>query len=144
MPTPPYPLQPEPMTKSWLERNANWKIPLGGLTLVFLVAAFGAVVTTIIVTSFRNSDVYEQAMILASRNSRVRDEVGEPIRAGWMISGQINVVGSAGHANLSIPITGPMRKGSIHAVADKADGIWRFSFLQVSIDGHPAVNLLTE
>jgi len=38
MTTPPYPLHPEPMKKTWLERNPLWKIPLGCLTLFVLLA----------------------------------------------------------------------------------------------------------
>ncbi|MGH9495478.1 MAG: cytochrome c oxidase assembly factor Coa1 family protein [Candidatus Sulfotelmatobacter sp.] len=142
MPTPPYPLQPEPMKKSWLERNPNWKIPLGCLMLVFLVAAFGATLMTIIVTSFRHSDVYAQAMAQALQNPQVRDQLGEPIQAAWLISGQINVSNNTGHADLSIPISGPKGQGSIHGVANKVDGAWRFTLLQVSIHGHGDVDLL--
>ncbi len=40
MATPPYPLHPEPIKKSWLERNPLWKIPLGCLTLFVLLAVF--------------------------------------------------------------------------------------------------------
>ena len=57
MSTPPYPLHPEPMKKSWLEQNPYWKIPFGCLTLIFLIALFVVVLMTVITTSFRNSDV---------------------------------------------------------------------------------------
>lgn len=122
------------MKRNWLERNAGWKIPLGLLTLLFLVAVFVVVLMTIIVSSFRNSDVYQQAMAKVVENQQVRELIGEPIKAAWLISGQMNVAGSTGHANLSIPISGPRGKGLIRAVADKS-GIWRFTYLQVSVDG---------
>ena len=44
MTIPPYPLVPQPMKRSWLERVRQWKIPLGCLTLFFVIGTFGAVV----------------------------------------------------------------------------------------------------
>ena len=144
MPTPPYPLQPEPMKKSWLEHNARWKIPLGCLTLIFLMGVFVTILLTVIVTSFHNSDAYQQALTKAAENPQVHELIGEPIKPSWFISGQLNVNGGTGNANLSIPISGPKGKGSIRAVAYKSGGVWRFTYLQVSINGEPeSIDLLS-
>ncbi|MGO9088154.1 MAG: cytochrome c oxidase assembly factor Coa1 family protein [Candidatus Sulfotelmatobacter sp.] len=144
MPAPPYPLHPEPTRKSWLERRPLWKIPLGCLTLLLLIAVFGLTLMTIITASFRSSDVYKQAMAKAAENQQVRDLVGEPIRAAWLISGELHVNGSTGNANLSIPISGPRGKGMIHAVAFKSEGAWRFTYLQVRIEGqNESIDLLS-
>ncbi len=138
----PYPLQPQPIEKSWLERNARWKIPLGCVTLLFLMAVFGGTLVTVIVSSFRSSDAYQQALAEATRNSQVRDYLGEPVKPGWFISGQISVSGSTGSADLSIPISGPRGKGAIRAVANKK-GVWKFTYLQVTIEGQTdPINLL--
>ena len=138
MSTPPYPLHPEPMKKSWLEQHPHWKIPLGCLTLLLLIGVFATILTTIITTSFHRSDVYKQAMTKAAENSQVRQEIGEPIRSAWLVSGQLNVTGSTGNANLSIPIFGPRGKGAIRAVAYKSGDVWRFTYLQVNVEGQPA------
>jgi|CZKD01.1.fsa_nt_gi hypothetical protein len=144
MSTPPYPLHPEPMKKSWLEQNPYWKIPFGCLTLIFLIALFVVVLMTVITTSFRNSDVYKQALAQAASNSQVRLQIGEPLKPAWLISGQLNVSGSTGNANLSIPISGPRGKGTIRAIANKTGRVWRFTYLQISVDGHPAsIDLLS-
>jgi len=144
MSTPPYPLHPEPMKKSWLEQNPIWKIPLGGLMLVFLVGTFFAIVMTVVTTSFRSSDVYKQALTQVASNSQVREQIGEPLKPAWLISGQLNVSGSTGNANLSIPISGPRGKGTIRAVANKTGGVWRFTHLQVSVEGQPtSIDLLS-
>ncbi len=144
MPTPPYPLHPEPMRKSWLEQHPLWKIPLGCVTLVLLIGLFVAVLLTIITTSFRNSDVFKQAMATATANPQVRAQIGEPIKAAWMVSGQLNVSGSSGNANLSIPLSGSRGKGVLRAVAKKSSGVWRFTYLQVSVEGQPGnIDLLS-
>jgi hypothetical protein len=122
------------MKKSWVERHALWKIPLGLLTLLLLMLIFGIVVFTVVTTSFRHSDVYQKAMRTATSDPQVREQLGEPIKAAWAVSGELNLSGSTGHANLSIPISGPRGSGVIRAVADKS-GIWKFSCLEVEMKG---------
>jgi cytochrome oxidase complex assembly protein 1 len=123
------------MKRGWLETNPRWKIPLGGLILLLLLVGFGTVLLTVIFASFHGSDVYKQALARASADSQVRERLGEPIQTGWFISGQLNVNGDAGNADLSIPVSGPRGKGAIRAVAVKRGGVWRFTTLQVGIDG---------
>jgi hypothetical protein len=70
--------------------------------------------------------------------------MGEPIHPGWFISGQLNVSGTTGNADLSIPVSGPRGKGVIRAVAVKIEGVWRFTTLQMNIQGTTAsVDLLS-
>ena len=139
MTSPPYPVQPEPMRKSWLEQNPRWKIPLGCLTLLFLAGLFVAVLMTVITTSFRSSDVYKEAMAGVAASPQVRAQLGEPIKAAWLIAGDLRVTGGSGSANLSLPISGPRGRGTLRAVASKSGGIWRFSCLQADIEGHAGV-----
>src|ERR1700756_3941575 len=101
MSSPPYPLHPEPVKRSWIERHPLWKIPLGCLTLLVLIFGFGLILMTVILSSFRHSDVYKQALTMAAGNQQVREQIGEPIEPGWLISGQLNVEGSSGNADLS-------------------------------------------
>jgi len=135
MTNPPYSLHPQPAKRGWLEQHPNWKIPLGCLTLFLLIAVFGLVLITIITSALRSSDVYKEAISRAGENQQVKDEIGEPVKPAWFVSGQLNVSGSSGNANLSIPITGPTGKGTIRAVAFKSGGVWRFTVLQVNVEG---------
>jgi hypothetical protein len=50
------------------------------------------------------------------------------------LSGNTNVNGASGDADLSIPISGPKGKGTIFAVAKKSGGEWTYSKLNVKID----------
>lgn len=134
----PYAIHPEPMQRSWIERHPLWKIPFGLLLLVLLIAIGGTILVSVIMASFRHSDVYKEAMTKASASTQVRERMGEPIHAGWFVSGQLNVSGSTGTANLSIPIAGPRGRGVIRAAASK-NGVWRFSCLQVEIRDQPGI-----
>ncbi len=126
------------MRRGWLEQHPRWKIPVGFLILILLVGGFGITVLTLITTSFHSSEVYKQATARAVENSQVRAALGEPIRLAWIVSGQLKVNGSTGSANLAIPISGPRARGTIHAVAYKSGGVWRFTQLDVSIAGKPS------
>jgi hypothetical protein len=128
---PPYPLIPEPTQKSWIERHPHWKIPAGFLLLVLFVAG----VLVLVEVAFQNSEVSKQAAAIARANPQVRQLLGEPITVGTIILGNIHINGSAGHAELAIPISGPKGKGVIHAVANERAEVWRFAFLRVSIEG---------
>ena len=131
------------MRKSWLDQHPRSKIPLGCLTLLILVGMFVGLLMTVITASFRSSDVYKQAMAQAAANEQVRTQIGNPIKADWLISGELKVSNDTGSANLSIPISGSRGRGAIRAVASKNGGVWQFSCLQVVVAGHrSAINLL--
>src|SRR6266496_4634130 len=87
MSKPPYPLHPEPMKKSWIEGHPQWKIPLGLLLLIVLIVGFSATMGTIMLATYRHSDVYKQAVARASESAPVRELIGEPITPGWAVSG---------------------------------------------------------
>jgi hypothetical protein len=104
---------------------------------------FGVGVIALISTTFHHSDVYQQAMVRTGSNLQVREQIGEPIHAGWIIVGDLKLNGETGSANFSIPISGPRGKGRIHVVAQKS-GVWRFTCLQVYVEGLPGtIDLLS-
>lgn len=127
---PPYPLVPEPTQSSWIERHPYWKIPAGFLLLVLFVAG----VLVLVEVAFQHSAVSKQATAMARANPQAQQLLGEPIGVG-IILGNIHINGSAGHADLAIPISGPKGKGVIHAVANERAEIWRFTVLRISIEG---------
>lgn len=142
-PAPPYPLVPGPLERSWLDRHARWKIPLGCLIVVFLLCTFVAVVLAIIDVSFRNSMVYQEALARAERSPEVTSRIGEPLRPGHVFQGKLNVSGSTGNANMAIPVTGPRGKATIVLDARKVGGAWVFRTLCVQFNGQSGtVNLL--
>src|SRR6059058_5881080 len=57
-----------------------------------------------------------------------------PITDGFLVSGNTNVNGASGEANLSIPVSGPKGKGTIYAAATKSLGRWNYSGLVLEIE----------
>ncbi|PYJ71407.1 MAG: hypothetical protein DME76_02025 [Verrucomicrobia bacterium] len=66
-----------------------------------------------------------------------------PITEGFLVSGNSNVNGASGEANLSIPVSGPKGKGTIYVAAKKSPGQWNYSGLVLEIARtHQRINLL--
>jgi hypothetical protein len=69
--------------------------------------------------------------------------LGSPIKEGFLVSGNTNVNGASGEANLSIPVSGPKGKGTIYVAAAKSLGRWNYSGLIVEIaKTHQRIDLL--
>jgi hypothetical protein len=124
--------QPAP---GWWSRNWKWFVPTGCcLTPLVLGGAFLAFVVVVVFGALKQSDVYKTAVARAKSDSRVTAALGTPISEAWYLSGNTNVNGASGDADLSIPISGPKGKGTIYAVATKSGGEWTYSKLNVKID----------
>ena len=126
----------------WLARNRRWAIPVGCLTALLLVALFVAGLFVTIFSMFRSSYVYQESLARARANLEVQQALGQPIEPGWFVSGNLNVSGASGEANLAIPISGPKGKGTIHLEAKKQAGRWEFQKLAVVVDGGAQIDLL--
>src|SRR6266404_2068327 len=73
----------------------------------------------------------------------VIEALGSPITVGFLVSGNTNVNGASGEANLSIPVSGPKGKGTIYVAATKSLGRWNYSGLVLEIaNTHQRIDLL--
>ena len=124
--------QPRP-THCW-GRNWKWFVPTGCLAVLLLVVAFVAFIIAVVFGAMKSSDVYKTALAKAKADPRVIAALGSPIDAGFFVSGNRNVSGSSGNADLTIPISGPEGKGTIYFVASKLAGKWTFSKLIVDVE----------
>ena len=130
--------------KGWFGRNWKWFVPVGCLSIVVVAAAVVTVAIYFVFGAIKSSDVYQQALTKVRSNPAVVRELGEPIEAGWRISGSINVNNDSGNADVRIPVSGPKKSGAVHATAIKKQGKWDFSALEVEIEGKTErINLLT-
>jgi hypothetical protein len=105
------------------------------LTPLVLGGAFAAFLVLVVFGALKQTDVYKTAVARAKSDSRVIAALGSPIEEGWYLSGNTEVNGASGNADISIPISGPKGKGTIYAVAAKSAGEWTYSKLVVKVDG---------
>ena len=126
--------------QNWLARNWKWLVPVAVVGLFVVLGSFVGTILLIVETSIQHSDFYPVALARARANPEVLEKLGQPLQAGWLASGSINVSstsssGSSGNAKVSIPIHGPKGKGTLYVVAQKTAGEWTFETLQVEIEG---------
>lgn len=111
--------------------------------LLAVVLLFVCTIAIFVFGLLKNSDATKLALERARANPIVLQHIGQPVELGFIISGNIDVNGSSGHADLEIPIHGNKGKGTIYVVADKRAGRWTFSTLDVAFaDGSPRIDLL--
>jgi hypothetical protein len=99
------------------------------------MAALVGLVLTIAMGSVKATDAYREAVDRAQSSPQVHAALGEPVKVGWLVSGNVHVSGPSGDADLSIPLSGPLGKGTLYATARKQAGRWRYEVLEVGVEG---------
>jgi len=127
------PGNPQPPRPHWWGRNWKWFVPTGCLGMLVLVAGFIFIIVSIVFGAMKSSDAYKGAMARAKADPRVMSALGSPITDGFLVGGSTNVSGTSGHADVTVPISGPKGKGTIYFVAEKFAGKWTFSKLMVEV-----------
>ena len=121
--------------KGWWGRNWLWAAPVGCLLPLLLCGGGVAGIFGIINTSLRSSDAYAEALAAAQADDQVKALLGESIDPGFFVSGNISIRNGVGNTDMSIPVSGPKGSASIHAVANRGNGPWQFSVLEVIPEG---------
>jgi hypothetical protein len=143
-PPPPSVLSPPPPPPGdRTNKKLVWIIVTVVLAVLLLAGLFIGAVGAAIFAGMRSSDPYRFAMQTATHDPRVLSRLGSPVKAGWLVNGNINLRNDSGDADLSIPVSGPTHKGTIHVVGTKTGGEWTYQKLTLTVkDGPEGLNLL--
>lgn len=98
------------------------------LLIIAASVAFTAVLTCSIMLALRSSAAYSAAIESASRSPEVVALVGEPVRAGFFVTGGIR--GGGRRASLRARLSGPRGRGTLEIRAVKVRGKLRFDVLK--------------
>jgi len=118
-PEPPVSPTPRP---NWWKRNWKWFVPLGCFSIALLFVVFVGSVVVIVFSAVKSTDVYKDALTRAKSHPAVIEALGSPVTEGFLVSGNTNVNGASGEANLAIPVSGPKGKCTIYVAAKKSLG----------------------
>ena len=124
-----------PAAPGWWQRNWKWCVPVLAALLLALFAAFVFGIVALIFGAIKSSGPYQHAVTRAQSDPAVIAALGEPIRSGWFVQGNISVDGASGIADLAIPLDGSRADGTLYVVAEKHAGEWRYDTLAVNVDG---------
>ncbi|TWU65018.1 Cytochrome oxidase complex assembly protein 1 [Crateriforma conspicua] len=86
-------------------------------------------------TLIKSSDPYQQSLARAQANETLIAELGQPIEAGWMLQGNINLNDDDGDADLTYPISGPNGSATVKVKGSKQDGVWTYEIMRATVDG---------
>ena len=129
--------------RNWWQRNWKWAVPVGCGSVIVFFALFILAIMVFVFSVIRSTDVFRDAVERAKANPEVRAELGEPVKEGWWVSGNVNTSGPSGTADISIPLQGSIKDGKVYAVAHKSAGRWSYDTLEVAVDGKAErINLL--
>lgn len=121
--------------RGWWERHWKWAVPVGCLTPVVVCCGGFTLVFALVFGAIKSSEVYTHALSRAQAHDEVKDLLGEPVEARFWVTGQLQVSGSSGEADLAIPLSGPRGSATLHVVATKSAGEWQYSTLAVVPEG---------
>ena len=121
-----------PPRKNWIKRHSAWAIGIGA---VLVAAAFIGAIFFLTGTLLHDSDAVHMAVSTAEANPAVIQTLGTPLETGRFVSGNLEVSDANGHAELSIPISGPRGHGKLYVEARKSAGSWHMRVLQFVADG---------
>jgi hypothetical protein len=131
----------------WAWRNRYWrdaehfrrtqrKWAIAGLVSWIVVIGGVAGLFASIVPMMKGSDAYRMSMELIRTDEDVKQTLGDEIRAGFWVWGNISVsADGTGKADLSIPLSGSKGAGSAYAQAVRTSGIWELQLLIVRVEG---------
>jgi hypothetical protein len=103
------------------------------LLIIAASVAFAAVLTGSIMLALRSSAAYRTAIERASRSPEVVALVGEPVRAGFFVTGGIR--GGGRRTYLRARLSGPRGRGTLEIRAVKVGGKLRFDVLKFHGEG---------
>ncbi len=116
-----------------------------GAIIAVLVLAFMAGILAFVFGMMRSSEPFQQAVAEVQHNPQAVRALGKPIKIGWFIGGSLSTSGDSGEANLNIPVSGSVDKGTLYVEAYKSEGVWHFTRMELVTKKYPnRINLLEE
>ena len=115
-------------------------MPVTLVCMLLLGVGAIALIVALVFGSIKSSAPYTKALAQAKTDQAVIAELGTPIEAGWYVTGNISTSGQDGNADLSIPIHGPNKSGTLRVSALKsamAEGMsdWKITKLELEVPG---------
>jgi hypothetical protein len=128
------PLPPPMPRPNWFGRNWKWVVPVGCLLPVLFASGCALMVFFFVTGVMKQSDAYKIALARAQTNPALIEAIGSPISQTGIVSGNSNVNGPTGEANLSFPLSGPKGKATLYVEAKKSADLWFFQTMVVKIE----------
>lgn len=100
-----------------------------------LLGAFGVAIFSFVFKVLGDSEAAQATLREAQASTVLIEEIGEPMRIGWLVVENVNVSNDTGDADVVVPIEGPKGTVSVHTVGTREGGVWRFEEMTATIQG---------
>jgi hypothetical protein len=131
-------VDPASITEKQPLLNRHWRRNL------IVAAGFMVALTIFVFTLVNDSDVSKLSFATAEVSPILKQRLGEPLKRGFLTSGNIQISGPSGHADIEIPLRGPKGKATLYAVGTKSAGVWKLEVLQAEFEGGERQDLLNQ
>jgi Cytochrome oxidase complex assembly protein 1 len=133
-----------PPARSWWGRNWKWVVPVGCLTPILVCGGIFTLIVTLVFGLIKSSDPYTDSLASLSADPRVTAVLGTPIEPGFLVTGNINLSGSSGQADISYRVSGPLDSAAVYVISEKSAGQWSYTTFVVQPDSTDTpINLAT-
>ena len=125
---------------AWEKKARRWVV-LGLVGVVSGVLGIGLLTLHMSYAMLKKTEVMQDAVRKVIANRRVVEILGEPIRVGWSVTGEIEDLPDRGTARLDFNILGSKGLAKVALRADKSPtGQWRYLLLEVKPVGSSSVS----
>jgi TonB family protein len=128
------PVQP-PQQKGCLGRNWKWMLPVGCLGLILVGVALVGGIVFVAMSAIKSSEVYQGALKVAQTHPAAVERLGQPVKDGWLVQGNVNFENGSGNANFEVPVSGPKNSGTLRVSAINPGGAWMYQKLDLVVGG---------
>jgi hypothetical protein len=130
---------------AWAWRNKRWESveefkrvqrlwAIAGAAVIAGVVLFVVGIVFLVMMLFKSSDAYQLGVAKLEASAEAMAALGPPISTGFP-SGNMNVSGNSGSADLSFSVTGQKAKGTVYLDATKDMGQWKANRIELEIEG---------
>jgi len=125
---------------AWEKKARRWVV-LGLVGVVSGVFGIGLLTLHMSYAMLKKTEVMQEAIRKVSSDRRVAEALGEPIRVGWSVTGEIEDLPDRGTARLDFSVLGSKGLAQVALRADKSPtGEWRYLLLEVKPVGGSAIS----
>ncbi len=123
-------------TKDW-KHHWKWILPVTVLCLVLLYSLPKEIGTNVlhIAAGYADKEVCDKALVLADKNTRVREQLGalEPLGALAIFEGHVRYSKAKDSVFMALTIKGAKGKGKLDVLAYKMDTLWALQKVAVRL-----------
>lgn len=124
--------------KNWWSRNWKWLVPICGLMLISILIFFTTGmngIATDFAQAYSETELYEDAIEKVNSEPKINEILGEikPIDKLTILEGEVRYSNANNTVNSTVKINGSKGKANMDISADKIDGKWNYTKINVRI-----------